>query len=79
MNIFPRITLKQMTVLDEMETKKIANSYADVTPLKRTHTEIISMCIVPVQIRHWKNIKKEVLTYAMLDSYSQGSFIQEDW
>ena len=26
----------------------------------------------------WKNIKNEMLTYAMLDSCSQGSFIQED-
>ena len=36
------------------------------------------MCIIPVKIRHRKNIKKQVLTYAMLDSCSQGSFTQED-
>ena len=36
------------------------------------------MFIVPVKIQRWKNIKKEVLTYAMLDSCIEGSFLQED-
>ena len=61
--------------------KKIANNFAVVTVAttqENSDTEIIIMCIVPVKIRHWKNIKNEVLTYAMLDSCSQGSFIQED-
>ena len=61
--------------------KKIATNFADVT-VATTHeildTEMISMCIIPVKIRHWKNIKNEVLAYAMLDSCIQGSFIQED-
>ena len=82
MEIFPRISLEQIVVLDKMEIKKIANNFADVTVAttqENSDTEIISiMCIVPVKIRHWKNIKNEVLTYAMLDSCSQGSFIQED-
>ena len=61
--------------------KKIANNYANMTVatrLENSDTEIISLCIVPAKIQHWKNIKKEVLTYAMLDSCSQGSLIQED-
>ena len=55
--------------------KKNANNY-DVTVTttqENSDTEIISMCIVPVKIRQWNIINKEVLTYA-----SQGSFIQED-
>ena len=59
--------------------KKITNSYADMTiSTENSDTEIISMSIVPVKIWHWKNIKKEVLTHAMLDSCNQGSFIEED-
>ena len=61
--------------------KKIVNNYADVivaTTQEKPDTEIIRMSIVPVKIQHWKNIKKEVLTYAMPDSCSPGSFIQED-
>ena len=60
---------------------KIANNFADVTVAttqENSDTETICMCIVPVKIRHWENIENEVLTYAMLDSCSQGSFIQED-
>ena len=64
-----------------METRKLPSNFADVTVTttqENPDTEIISMCIVPVNIRHWNNIKNEVLTYAMLNSCSQGSFIQDD-
>ena len=45
--------------------KKIANNFADLTVAttqENSETEIISMCIVPVKIRNWKNIKNEVVT-----------------
>ena len=37
----------------------------------------INMCIVPVMLRH-KDAKSDVLTYALLDSCSQGTFIDKD-
>ena len=45
--------------------KKIANNFDDLTVAttqENSETEIISMCIVPVKIRNWKNIKNEVVT-----------------
>ena len=38
--------------------------------------EVISMCVVPVRLRHY-NSWKEVKTFALLDSYSQGKFMKE--
>ena len=32
------------------------------------------MCVVPVKVRH-KNSDKEIMTFAMLDTCSQGTFI----
>ena len=39
-----------------------------------TGSDVISMCIVPVQITS-KNTSKKVHAYALLDSFSQGTFI----
>ena len=33
----------------------------------------LSMCVVPVRIQH-KRSNKEVISFAMLDAYSQGAF-----
>ena len=38
-------------------------------------TNIISMTVVPVLLKHRRNPEKEVLVYAMLDNCSQGTFI----
>ena len=38
--------------------------------------EVISMCVVPVRLRHCKS-QKEVKTLALLDSCSQGTFVTE--
>ena len=38
--------------------------------------EVISMCVVPVRLRHC-NSQKEVKTFALLDSCSQGTFVTE--
>ena len=35
--------------------------------------EVLSMCVVPVKIRH-KNCDKEIVTFAMLDTFSQDTF-----
>ena len=37
---------------------------------------MISICIVPVKVKSAPQ-EKDVLRYAMLDNFSQGSFIQE--
>ena len=81
MDIFRKISLEQISSTEQNGDKKIASNFADVTVTiaqENSDTEIISMCIVPVNIIHWNNIKDEVLTYAMLDSCIQGSFIQDD-
>ena len=36
--------------------------------------DVLSMCVVPVKVRH-KNSDKEIMTFAMLDTCSQGTFI----
>ena len=36
--------------------------------------EVLSMSIVPVKVQH-KNADKEIMTFAMLDTCSQGTFI----
>ena len=38
--------------------------------------EVISMCVVPVRLRHC-NSQKEVKTFTLLDSCSQGTFVTE--
>ena len=38
---------------------------------------IISMCIVPVKVKH-KDGKDTIISYAMLDNCSQGSFIHDN-
>ena len=38
--------------------------------------EVISMCVAPVRLRHC-NFQKEVKTFALLDSCSQGTFVTE--
>ena len=39
--------------------------------------EVISMCVLPVWVGH-RNSRKMVKTFAMLDNYSQGSFIKDE-
>ena len=39
--------------------------------------EVIKMCSVPVRLRHF-NSDKEVSTFALLDTCSQGTFVTED-
>ena len=57
----------------------VNNSFSDVKTLstvEKHQTKVISMCIVPVKVRAAVQ-GKDVLTYAMLDICSLGSFIQE--
>ena len=59
--------------------ESVSNSFADLKTLstvEKHQTKVISMCIVPVKVRTVAH-GKDVLTYAMLDNCSQGSFIQE--
>ena len=71
--LIPKDELRTDSSTGQNGDQKIANNFADVTVAtteENSNTEIISMCIIPVKIRHWKNIKNEVLTYAMLDGCS---------
>ena len=57
----------------------VTNSFADLKTLstvERHQTKVINMCIVPVKVKSAAQ-GKDVLTHAMLDNCSQGSFIQE--
>ena len=59
--------------------ESVSNSFAGLKTLstvEKHQTKVISMCIVPVKVRTVAH-GKDVLTYAMLDNCSQGSFIRE--
>ena len=74
----PKEKLKTDSSTGQNGDKKIANKYVEVTVAttqENSDTEIISMSIAPVKIQYWTNIKKELLSYTMLDSCSQASFI----
>ena len=43
----------------------------------KTHSRVVSMCIVPVKVRHVRS-RKEIQTYAVLDCCSQGTFTHTD-
>lgn len=45
---------------------------------ERKTSKVNSMCIVPVKIKHWDD-KSMIRTYAMLDVYSQGSFVHNNF
>ena len=44
---------------------------------RKTGSKVISMCIVPVKVKH-EDGKDTITTYAMLDNFSQGSFIHDN-
>ena len=44
----------------------------------KNNAQVISMCVVSVAIKH-KDSAKEIITHAILNSFSQGTFIVEDW
>ena len=49
----------------------------DVSCVTTFSGEFISMCVVPIKIRY-QNTGKELSTYGVLDSCSQGTFIRKD-
>ena len=40
-------------------------------------SQVLSMCVVPVKVQH-KDSDKEIITFAMLDTCSQGTFATEN-
>ena len=42
-----------------------------------TFSQVIGMCVVPVRVKH-SDSDKEVKTFALLDTWSQGTFVTED-
>ena len=65
----PKDKLKTDCSTGQNGDKKISNNYVDVTVAttqENSETEIIGMCIVPVKIRHWKNIKNRWVTQSWI-------------
>ena len=59
-----------------VEQEAINSNYAGIKNAATVVGEVISMCVVPVRLRHC-NSQKEVKTYTLLDSCSQGTFVTE--
>ena len=53
------------------------SNYAGIGNAATNIGEVISMCVVSVQLRHY-NSDKELSTFALLDVCSQGTFITDD-
>ena len=71
--------MKEDAQMSNENDESVTNSLADVKTLstvEKHQTKVISMCIVPVKVRAAAQ-GKDVLTYAMLENGSQGSFIRE--
>ena len=71
--------MKQDVQMSNQNDESVTNSLADVKTLstvEKHQTKVISMCIVPVKVTAAAQ-GKDVLTYAMLENGSQGSFIPE--
>ena len=59
--------------------ESVTNSFSDVkilSTVEKHQTKVMSMCTVLLKVRAAAQ-RKDVLTYAMLDNCSQGSFIRE--
>ena len=77
---------KRSTDGDDQDPKKteeaLKNSFAGLDDLNRAAiskehgSNVISMCLVPVRVKHEYGAN-EIITYAMLDNCSQGSFIHD--
>ena len=52
-------------------------SIAELCFLTKVRSDVISMCVVPVQICH-PDSNKVLDTYAMLDNCFQGTFLKEE-
>ena len=74
---------KKKDAQDDQRSNKndesVTNRFADlktISTVQKHQTKVKSMCIVPVKVKSAPQ-EKDVLRYAMLDNFSQGSFIQE--
>ena len=71
--------MKEDAQMSSENDESVTNSLADVKTLstvEKHQTKVISMCIVSVKVRD-AGQGKDVLTYAMLENGSQGSFIRQ--
>ena len=59
-----------------VEQEAINSNCAGIKNAATVVGEVISMCVVPVRLRHC-NTQKEVKTYTLLDSCSQDTFVTE--
>ena len=55
----------------------IKSNCAGVGCATATFGQVISMCVVPVRVKH-SDSDKEVKTFTLLDTCSQGTFVTED-
>ena len=58
------------------QPEAMKNNCAGIKNVATVVGEIISMCVVPVRLRH-RNSQKEVKTFTLLDSCSQDTFVTE--
>ena len=58
------------------DQEHISNNFADMTVASKGNSNAIRMCIVPVKV-YDSDKGREMMTYAMLDNCTQGSFISE--
>ena len=55
----------------------VKSNYAGVGCATVTFGQVISMCVVPVRVKH-SDSDKEVKTFELLNTCSQGTFVTED-
>ena len=55
----------------------VKSNCAGVGCATATFSQVISMCVLPVKVKHSYS-DKEVKTFALLDIFSQGTFVTED-
>ena len=54
----------------------VKSNFAGVGFVIFTFSQIISICVVPVRVKH-SNSNNEVKTFALMDTYSHGTFVTE--
>ena len=65
---------------DNKASEKIKSSWANIGNNQCAAIfpgQVLSMCVLPVKVQHKKS-NKEIITFAMLDNCSQGTFAREN-
>ena len=65
---------------DDKASEKIKSNWANISNNQCAAIgpgQVLSMCVLPVKVQHKKS-NKEIITFAMLDNCSQGTFVTEN-